>query len=309
MVEIMVTGADGFVGHHLVELLHQEYKVAGLVGKGPLPKVSGNLSYDRADITDIDRLNTIITKYKSPVIIHLAAVAATWKEDGELFKVNVEGTRNLYQVVSNIDGYDPKIIFASSGVVYGNTPHPGDIREGAEVLPINPYGQSKYQAEEVGKEYVTQGLNIIAVRCFNLAGPGQGLGFFVPDMCKQIVDIERGEGGTGSVSVGHLGATRDILDVRDAVQAYKILINSDTKPGEVFNICSGVGHKMEEVLDILMSLSTKKITTIQDPKRMRRSETPIFVGNNEKLKSLGWNIQYPLGQTLEDALNFWRNKP
>lgn len=300
MNEILITGASGFVGIHLTHILMSDHQVISLANHQ-----GGEYVY--ADITNKDQLKTVIEKYRAPSIIHLAAIAATWKDWDDLYRVNVLGTQNLYEGVSSIEGYQPKIILASSGVVYGNTPRPEDITEDAPTVPVNPYGKSKYQAECLSQEFVQGGMDINIVRCFNMAGSGQGLGFFVPDMCKQIVDIERGELDSGEILVGHLGATRDILDVRDAVQAYKILINSDIKPGEVFNICSGVGHKMEKVLDILISLSTKNILTKQDPKRMQRSETPIFVGNNTKLKSLGWQAQYSLEQTLRDALNYWRS--
>ena len=312
MHKLLLTGANGFVGQHLIKALADQYQILGIVHQADLQD-SGNVSYQSGNILDRGFLEDIINKQQPDSIIHLAAVAPTWSRDPEnIFKINLIGTLNLYLAVESqkkLAGLNPKIIYVSSAEVYGKTENPEKISETAPFFPANYYGNSKVSADRLSYQMSqSAGLKITIIRPFNHTGPGQQKGFFVPDMASQIVAIEN-DPAKNEIRAGNLEATRDISDVRDIVQGYKSILEVETKPGEAFNLCSGSGIKMADVLKKLLGLAKKEIKIVEDPDRMRPSEVPITVGDNSKFKNLtGWETKIPIDQTLEDTLNYWRAK-
>jgi GDP-4-dehydro-6-deoxy-D-mannose reductase len=312
MRKILVTGANGFAGQHLIKILKDRYGIVGIVHKSDLQN-SGSVVYENGNILDRGFLEELIKKHRPESIIHLAAIAPTWTEDPEnIFKINLFGTLNLYLAVESLkkeDGYNPKIVYISSAEVYGKTTNPEHITEENPFFPANYYGASKVSADRLSYQMSQSAkLNITIIRPFNHAGPGQLKGFFIPDMASQIVEIEN-DPQKNELLVGNLESIRDISDVRDIVAGYKLILEADTKPGDTFNLCSGKGIKMKDLLDKLLKLASKEIKIVEDPKRMRPSEVPITVGNNLKFKSLtGWEPIIPLDQTLKDTLEYWRQQ-
>jgi GDP-4-dehydro-6-deoxy-D-mannose reductase len=151
-------------------------------------------------------------------------------------------------------------------------------------------------------------MNIAIFRPFPHIGPGQKLGFFVPDMVSQIVELENNPENS-ELMVGNLDAIRDYLDVRDVVEAYALAIEKDFNPGDAFNICSGKGIKIANILDKLINLSSRDINIKKDPDRLRPSEVPVLVGDNSKLiEKFGWKPRFELNQTLNEILEYWRSQ-
>ena len=311
MRKLLLTGANGFVGQHLISTLGDDYKVIGIVHNSNLED-SENVKYESGNILDRGFLEDLIKKHQPDSILHLAAIAPTWTQDPEnIFKINLVGTLNLYLAIENQkkeSGLDPKIIYVSSAEAYGKTTNPELITETNPFFPANYYGTSKVAADRLSYQMSQSSkLRITIIRPFNHTGPGQMKGFFVPDMASQIVDIENSD--KSEIMVGNLESIRDISDVRDIVAGYKAVLETETVPGEAYNLCSGKGTKMQDILDILLSKAKKEIKIVEDPKRMRPSEVPITVGDNSKIKELtGWEAKMPLDQTLEDTLNYWRAK-
>jgi GDP-4-dehydro-6-deoxy-D-mannose reductase len=312
MKKILITGVNGFVGQHLLTLL-DGYFVIGLTHLGDLIDTE-NRKFHEGNILDLGCLEDLVTKYHPEVIFHLAAIAPTnYKDSEQVFKINLMGTNNLYQAVLNVreqdSNFNPKIVFVSSAEVYGKTNNPDHINEESALNPLNFYGSSKLAADRLTYQLSqSNNLNTIILRPFNHTGPGQLKGFFVPDMASQIVNIEK-DNGKNEIMVGNLESVRDLSDVRDIVQAYKLVIDQDVEPGEVYNICSGNGVVMKDVLEKLLSFASKKIEIKQDESRMRASDNPIAVGNNQKFKNkFGWEPKYSLDQTLEDTLKYWKEK-
>lgn len=309
MHKLLLTGANGFVGQHLISALGQDYQVVGIVHNSDLHNRE-SVRYESGNILDRGFLEDLIKKYQPDSIIHLAAIAPTWTQDPEnIFKINLIGTLNLYLAVDaqkKASGIDPKIIYVSSAEAYGKTISPEKIDEESPFFPANYYGTSKVAADRLSYQMSQSAkLRITIVRPFNHTGPGQQKGFFVPDMASQIVELEKSDGN--ELMVGNLESIRDISDVRDIVAGYKLLLELNCTPGEAFNLCSGTGVRMKDILDKLILMAKKKIEITEDPKRMRPSEVPITVGNNSKFKALtGWEPKVPLDQTLEDTLNYWR---
>lgn len=310
MQTIFITGAGGFVGQHAIELLSNRYHILGLLHpKRPL-KTKG-VTYIDGDIQDQNLIEEIILKNKPSVILHLAAKAATWSTDPkDVLQVNFFGTLNLYQSILKAklqSSYDPKILFISSAEVYGKSSNPDSINELDPFFPSNLYGVSKVCGDRLSYQYSqTHKLKIVVLRPFNHIGPGQQKGFFVPDMCAQIAEAEK-DPQKNDILVGNLESVRDILDVRDVVSAYQKVIESDFSPGEAYNICSGKGVKMSDILETLLSKATKKLTIKKDDTRLRASDIPIHIGNNQKFSStFNWTPVHPLEKTLKETLDYWR---
>lgn len=311
MQKLLLTGANGFAGQHLISTL-TEYQIIGVIHNSDLQSFE-NVKYENGNILDRGFLEDLIKKHQPEKIIHLAAIAPTWGQDPEnIFKINLLGTLNLYLGVTAFKkqaSYNPKIIYVSSAEVYGKTIHPEKISEDNPFFPANYYGSSKVAADRLSYQMSqSANLQITIIRPFNHTGPGQLSGFFVPDMASQIVEIEK-DPKRNEILVGNLESIRDISDVRDIVLGYKVILQTDSRPGEAFNLCSGSGIKMKAVLEKLLSAAKKEIKIIEDPARMRPSEVPITVGDNSKFKNLtGWEPKIPLDQTLQDTLEYWRQK-
>lgn len=311
MLKILITGSEGFVGQHAVNLLKNDNYIIGLSRNTEL-KNEKNIEYVLGDILNKQTVLDLLDKYQPDVILHLAGIAKTWNNDPkEVFDINLYGTLNIYEAVTILKkekGLNPKIIFISSAECYGKTQNPQSITEDNLLNPINDYGVSKTAADRLSYEYSqTKGLNVVILRPFPHIGPGQKQGFFVPDIVSQIVELENNP-KNNELLVGNLQSVRDYLDVRDVVKAYKQAIETDLEPGEIFNICSGVGIKIEDLLQKILSLTKKEIIIKQDASKLRSVDLPIFVGNNQKFVSkTGWKIEFPLDQTIQDVLEYWRN--
>jgi GDP-4-dehydro-6-deoxy-D-mannose reductase len=311
MQKVLITGAAGFVGHYLTETLLENHHVVGtdLNPKNPNDK----MDYFPGDILDRKFITGILAKEKPEIIFHLAAKSIAWAKDvEEVFRINMLGTINLYESV--LEGrkgsdYNPKVVFISSSEVYGATSDPKNITETSPLFPTKFYSASKVASDRLSYSYSqSERLNILILRPFTHTGPGQGKGFVVPDFSSQVAQLEK-DPKNNVLLVGNLEPIRDYLDVRDVVAAYKIIIDKDWVPGDCYNICSGKGIRIKEILDILLKLSSKKLVVKEDPSKFRISDNPVYIGNNKKFVDLtGWEPKIPLTTTLKDTLDYWRNQ-
>lgn len=309
MQKALITGAAGFVGHYLTETLLEKYRVIGtdISPTSPNPK----MSYFPGDILDKKSLTDLLQKEKPEVVFHLAAKAITWSRNvEEAFKINMLGTINLYESILDTrkeSDYNPKVVFISSSEVYGNTDDPKNITETSSLFPTRFYSASKLAADRMSYSYSqSEKLNILILRPFTHTGPGQQKGFVVPDFASQIAELEK-DPNKNEIFVGNLEPVRDYSDVRDVVAGYKAVIDTNWVAGDSYNICSGKGIKIKEILDTLLKLSEKKFVIKEDSSKLRSSDNPVYVGNNQKfVKLTGWEPKIPLEQTLKDTLEFWR---
>lgn len=309
MVKLLITGSEGFVGQHFIDKFSSNYSIIGSVYNDK-PEVKENVEYVRGDIQDKSFFTEVLGEYLPDVILHLAGIAITWSDNPEeIYRINLFGTLNLYEAVQKLKrdkGYDPKIIYISSSQVYGKTNKPQSIDENCKLNPVNFYANSKLAADRLSFQYSqTEKLKTVILRPFAHIGPGQNKGFFVPDVASQIVEIENGK--REDLMVGNLDSIRDYLDVRDVVEVYKFFVDNDFDPGDVFNVCSGIGYKIKDILDILLKLSKTEIKVMEDPSKLRPSDTPIHVGNNSKLTQFtNWQPKYKIEGSLSDTLDYWR---
>lgn len=314
-MKVLIIGITGFAGTCLYHLL-TDIKDINLYGTFRHSTKNRNIADNfikstllECDINDVYSVEKVLSEVHPDIIFHFASyvsVFSSFKNPLPTFQTNIIGTANLLEGVKKIVP-EAKILIPGSAEEYGKvTEDKMPIKEDYLLNPVNPYAISKKVQEEIGLYYFkTLGLNIYFTRTFHYTGPGQPLGFVCSDLAKQVVDAENGK--IKNIKVGNLEAKRDFTDIRDVVRAYWKIVNRG-KAGEVYNVCSGKSIKIQEVLNKLISFSEKNISVEIDENKLRPSDVPNFVGDNTKLKSIGWTPQYTIDDSLMELLEWWRNE-
>jgi GDP-4-dehydro-6-deoxy-D-mannose reductase len=309
MKKCLITGCNGFVGSYLAEfLINRSVIVYGMVHRSRerIAHLGDKIIIFECEILDKEKVQNVVSQVKPDLIFHLAAqsrVTSSWQDPEETFKVNILGTLYLLEAVRKLAA-DPVVVVVCSAAEYGyygeNEP---PIKEENEFRPLDPYAVSKVAQDLLARLYwQTYGLRVIRVRPFNITGPGI-TGDACSDFARGIVEIERGR--RAALNVGDLDSVRDITDVRDAVEALWIVADKGT-PGEVYNVGSGVGYRIGDLLDKLVRMSNGTVRVLQDDTKMRGSENLIQIGDNKKLCQLGWRPLTPIEKTLSDMLDYLR---
>lgn len=285
---ILVTGADGFVGRHLLAELG-EYAV-------PF----------EADLRVTEEVAEAVRTVGPGAVVHLAAVSSvgeSWANPAETWEVNAIGTVNVVEALLAARP-SARLLFASTGEVYGRAEEL-PTTETAVVAPQSPYAASKAAAEIACEQAArSSGLAVVVARAFQHEGPGRDDRFAIGSWTRQIAELELR--GGGELRVGDLSAERDITDVRDVCRAYRLLLDPDLPPG-TYNVASGRTVRMSEIVELLRDLANAPVTVEEDPARVRPSELPIVAGDATKLtEATGWEPEIPLRQTLADTLDYAR---
>jgi len=317
-MKTFITGCTGFVGSHLAEyILSLGHEVHGTTRWRSklenLQEIKDVVTLHECDITDAFAFREVIKKVKPDYIFHLAAqsfVKASWTEPYQTLHTNIIGELNLFEAVRSISNYKPRILIAGSSEEYGHQKTGSEgLTEESPLLPLSPYGVSKVAQDLLAFQYFkSYGMHIVRTRAFNHTGPRRGEVFVCSTFAKQIAEIEKDSKKLPIIKVGNLDAERDFTDVRDTVRGYWLALEKG-EAGEVYNICSGKAIPIKNILRKLISMSKREIQIRNDPNRMRPSDLKVLVGNNKKFcEKTGWKNQIPIDQTLEDLLNYWRNK-
>ncbi len=316
-MKVLITGITGFVGSHLADFLLKkgDIEIYGIERwrsrTENIEHIKDKITLLGCDIRDATSVKNLIEKIKPDKIFHLAAqsfVPTSWHAPQETLTTNIIGELNVFEAVRELE-INPLIQIACSSEEYGLIKEDElPVKETNPLRPLSPYAVSKVGQDLLGYQYYkSYGLNIIRTRGFNHSGPRRGEVFVCSDFAKQIAKIEKKK-QKPVIHVGNLEAIRDFTDVRDMVKAYW-LATEKGKPGEVYNICSGRGWKIKEVLDILLSLTKEKIEIKQTPKRMRPSDVPVLVGDSAKFReATGWKPEIPFEKTMKDLLDYWRER-
>ena len=304
---ILVTGASGFAGSHLVELLAAGHRVVAWSHASAAPDaIAGLARWEAVDLLDRDQVTAAVRGAQPSAIVHLAGaphVGESWENTALPLAVNVLGTHRLLGAVREA-GHPCRIVVAGSAHVYAPSQDP--IDENHEIAPASPYALSKLAQEQLALRAAGEdGLEVIVTRSFNHTGPRQKPSFVAPSMARQIAQIERGE-SEAVIRVGNLDAQRDLLDVRDTVRAYAALLTAGT-PGAVYNIASGVATPIRDVLAALISRARVPIRIESDPARLRPNDIPVLVGDASRLRAAtGWKPTIPFDRMIDDLLAYWR---
>ncbi|MGQ9618068.1 MAG: GDP-mannose 4,6-dehydratase [Candidatus Aminicenantia bacterium] len=317
-MRVLITGITGFAGSHLAEYILKEFpdlEVWGLVRwRSPLNNImtiKDKLHLVEGDLKDYVSIREALRTSKPDRIFHLAAqsfVPTSWKLPAETFSINVIGQINLFEAVRDL-GLNPLIHIAGSseeyGLVYENEV---PIKETNPLRPLSPYAVSKVAQDLLAFQYFqSYKLKIVRTRAFNHSGPRRGYVFVTSNFAMQIAMIEKGKQAP-EIHVGDLTARRDFTDVRDVVKGYWLSL-AKGEPGDIYNISSGKAYRISEVLEILLSYTKVNVKVVQDPERMRPSDVLLLVGDNTKFSTkTGWKPEIPFEKTLEDLLNWWRER-
>ena len=313
---VLVTGAAGFVGSHLVALLGAEHPPPHVVGwrrpntvagAPPLPAGDGRarIAWREIDVLDADAVGRAVEELQPHQVYHCAgaaAVAGSWSNRVATLRTNVIGTEHLLAAIERASP-SARVLIPGSALVY--RPHGGALVEDAAIGPVSPYGLSKLAQEMLASRYAADGLRVIRTRSFTHIGAGQDPSYAASSFAHQIAGAEAGR-AEPAIRVGDLAPRRDLLDVRDTVRAYRALMKHGT-PGAVYNVCSGAAHPMREVLEGLLALARVPIEVHVDPARLRPSDYPVLCGDHTRITTdSGWEPRIPLHEALRDLLDYWR---
>ncbi len=318
-MKVLITGITGFVGSHLAEycLARGDVEVFGTVRwRSRMDNVEGitdDITLMDCDLKDSVAVRHCLAQVKPDYIFHLAAqsyVPTSWKAPVETICTNMVSEINLFEAMRELHLVDStRIQLASSSEEYGMVfADEIPIKETNPLRPLSPYGVSKVGQDLLGYQYhMSYGLYVVRTRAFNHTGPRRGDVFVSSNFSRQIATIEKGK-VEPVIKVGNLDARRDFTDVRDMVKAYWLALERG-EVGEVYNLGSGTDVTIKKMLDILLSFSDIKIETLKDPERMRPSDVQILLADTTKFFDLtGWKPEIPLEKTLEDLLNYWRER-
>jgi GDP-4-dehydro-6-deoxy-D-mannose reductase len=311
-VRILVTGASGFAGSHLLrDLLRGGFEViGGCLGGSPdstsvlSPEESDAVRWVQLDVTDVHSVRAVVREAAPQRIYHLAgqaSVADSFDDPLGTWDVNAFGTLRLLEAARR-HASDCRILIVSTAEVHGAIAAADlPVREALPLRPISPYGASKAAAEMAACEAAARGLHVVVVRSFNHIGPGQSTRFAVSSFAAQIVGM-RPEHAPHVLRVGNLEVERDFLDIRDAVRAYQLVMERGA-PGEVFNVCGGQGVRLRSLVERLIEISGTRAAIEVDPDRFREIDVQKVVGDPSRLQALGWRAEIELDQTLHDLFS------
>lgn len=309
-MRILITGITGFVGSHLSDFLsvRTDLEVHGLARR---PKPAGRARVHACDIADAARLDRVVRSIRPDRVFHLAAqaaVPASWENPVGTFEQNVCGTLNLLDAVRR---HCPAALVSLTGSAHEYGIPPKGVRfidESVPMNPMSPYAVSKIAQDRLADLYVRRyRLQIVRTRGFNQIGPRQSADFVAASLARQVALIEAGKQAP-RILVGNLTAVRDYTDVRDMARAYWLALEKG-KPGEAYNIATGRGHSVRDLLDRYLEMSRVKISVKKDPARVRSQDLPRLVGNPRKFTArTGWKPAIPFEDSLRDILNDWRQR-
>jgi GDP-4-dehydro-6-deoxy-D-mannose reductase len=315
MKKVLITGVTSFVGFHLASHLLAKggFQIAGTYRNeallSTLEAIKDHIQLEKVDMMDGDLVDKTVAALRPDFIYHLAAdsqSAQSFDSPARPIISNITLELHLLEALRKNNLQNTRVLVTSSAQVYGLVDaNDLPVDEKAPLRPNSPYAVSKIAQDYLALQYfISYKLPIVRVRPFNHIGPGQRDAFALPSFARQIAQIE--QGGEAVLKVGNLGAKRDFTDVRDVVRAYTLLMEKGIA-GDVYNIGSGKSRRMKELLDIMLSFSSKKIEVVTDPEKLRPAEVEDFYCDYTKAHKLtGWTPSIPLEKTLQDILDYWR---
>jgi len=306
----LVTGVAGFVGRHLVRALtvegptdlHGSDRSAIEAVPEPEELQSALRGYHVLDVTDGDAVAALVRELRPDRIVHLAAQASgavSLEKPAETYRVNALGALHLLEAV-RAAGAEATVLLVGSADVYGSGAPGTMIAEGAPLSPRNPYALSKAAQDMLGELYAASyGLRVLRTRTFSHTGPGQSPRFAVAGFAHQLARIMEGQ-QPPEIQVGNVDVVREYGDARDVVRAYMALLESG-ESGEAYNVCTGQGYRLGDLLERLIQVSGVRASIVQDPARLRARDADHLVGDPEKLaRRTGWSPAIPIHRTLLD---------
>lgn len=316
-MRLLITGINGFVAEHFLELLSNRgiyhFEILG-IGRSANNELKNkfndlNINYQSIDLLNKNDVADCINNFKPDYLLHLASISSvghSWKHPQDSFVNNTNIFLNLIEQI-RLQNIPCRILSIGSSEQYGNvTKEMLPLQETSPLNPISPYAVARVSQEMISKIYEQgYGMDIIMTRSFNHIGPGQKDIFVIPSFAKQLVSIKLGKCSNNTITTGDLSIIRDFIDVRDVVNAYYMLL-MDGKKGEVYNICSGVGISLHDIILKMCNKLAIEVNLETNPLLIRPNDNKIIIGNSDKLKKeINWNPNINLEKSIDNILEFW----
>lgn len=316
MIKVLITGYSGFVSNHFIsylDTLNLPIEIIG-ISRGSVESISPShlkIKTYQGDLKNALFVKEIIASVKPDYILHLASdssVAYSWENPLESFLNNTNIFLNVAEAVRS-SHTDCRILSVGSSEQYGIvSPENIPITEACPLNPISPYAVARVSQEMLSKIYADgYGLDIVMTRSFNHIGPGQTEKFVISSFIKQIL-YKKYINPNEVFTVGNVEIIRDFLDVRDVVKVYWNLLLKGKK-GQIYNVCSGIGFSLKEIIEKILYLAKVDFNYIKDESLVRPADNPLIIGSNKKLTSeLGWEQMFSIDQSLLDIIEYWENQ-
>jgi len=268
------------------------------------------VDFEEVDLLDQDHIESIIFNFQPDYIVHLASyssVAFSWKEPILSFRNNMNIYLNLLESIRKLN-LPIRVLSIGSSEEYGNVDEKLlPLTEAHIPRPLSPYAVARVSQEMISKVYVDgYGLDIVMTRSFNHIGPFQKDIFVISSFAKQLVEIKKNGNSSSELVTGDTSIIRDFTDVRDVVVAYDLLLKKG-KAGEIYNVCSGTGTSLNDVIGIMVKILDLNIHIRVNEKLVRPNDNKIIIGSNEKIKrEVGWDKVIPLEKSLRDIIDYWQ---
>jgi GDP-4-dehydro-6-deoxy-D-mannose reductase len=318
MKKCLITGVNGFVGHHLLQYFDTLETVTDILGVDYSPETATftpqrqqcSYRFEQVDLTKPEPFTSLANDFDPDWLIHLAAessVAASWRDPDRCIINNWRMTYNMVRFLKlrrRQDKSKCRMLSIGSSEVYGYRENwEKSLEESLPRRPYNPYALSRVHQEDwIQLNVKWHKLDIVSTRSFNHTGPGQSDRFVVPSFIRQLLEAQKNGQKTVHLKTGDVRLIRDFSDVRDVVRAYHLLLEHG-QSGEVYNICRGEGISLLNIIEILAEMLKLDVTVEIDEALCRRGEPPIVIGNSEKIfRATGWKSQISLVQTLKDMI-------
>lgn len=316
--KFLITGFSGFVGRHFLHYLYEQpqpFEIYGIDIRRPAFDCSIyedklTIHFKEVNLLNQEELKAVLTEFQPDYILHLASfssVAYSWQHPEECFINNTNIFLNLTSTLKELD-MKCRVLSIGSSEEYGNvTAAHLPLREDMHLTPVSPYAVARVSQEMLSRVFVDSfHLDIILTRSFNHIGPWQDERFVVPSFIRRILNIKETGADTGSIETGDTTIVRDFVDVRDVVKAYYLLLTKGT-PGEIYNICSGSGIALSEIISQIGTILDINVCTQINPAYVRPNDNRVVIGSHEKItKELGWTPEIPLTDTLKAMISEMR---
>jgi GDP-4-dehydro-6-deoxy-D-mannose reductase len=305
----------GFVGHHLLEYFDKtENPPAEIMGidyrAAEIEFIPKRFScrFESADLMNRKILEQYLSDFQPDSLIHLAAVssvAASWQDPAGCISNNISILLHLLESVRKC-GLKCRILVIGSSEVYDLLLNDFELlNEKSPLCPNNPYAVGRLAQENLVRIYTNvYGLDIVSTRSFSHTGPGQSDRFVIASFLRQLLHAQQNGSKTATLKTGNVDLIRDFSDVRDVVNAYHLLLERG-RTGEIYNVCSGNGISLRDVIKLASQILNLETTIEMDSSRLRPTDVPKVIGNPEKLRrETGWTPQFSLEQTIRDMIQF-----
>jgi len=319
MDKYIITGFSGFVSRHFLHYLEsrsEQVSVLGLDLHEPAFDVRDfrhlTCTFERVDLLDKERMQNAIYQFQPNYILHLAAyssVSFSWKNPILSFQNNTNIFLNLIEAIRLLR-LSTRILSVGSSEEYGNvTERDMPLREDMPLKPVSPYAVARVSQEMLSQVYAKGfDVDVVITRSFNHVGPGQKDIFVVSSLAKQLAEGSKKHVRKLEVVTGDLSIIRDFTDVRDVVRAYYLLLKKGKK-GEIYNVCSGRGVTLSEVLNVMGDYVGLEVEHRVDASLVRPQDNKMIIGSNKKIQhEVGWVPDIMLEKALKDVIDDWKRR-